>query len=101
MGASLLDSPRQVRLTETADGLLRRLNQDDAHLIFLPTHGHFYFGLGMSVVDPVRQVTVDALVRPGLIVRDKSTAIPTYRISSKGQRLLAARAFRAPEPLTH
>lgn len=89
MGAPLLDSPRQVRLTETAHGLLCRLNQNRAHLIFLPAHGHFYFGLGMAIVDSVRQVTVDALVRPGLIVRDKATTLPTYRISSKGQRFLA------------
>ena len=67
---------RWLRLTETAHRLLRRLDQNDAHLIFQPTHGHFYFGLGMAIVDAVREVTVDALVRPGLIVRDKATTTP-------------------------
>ena len=80
-----------MRLTETAHRLLRRLSQKDAHLIFLPAHGQFCFGLGMAIVNPARQVTVDVLIRPGLIARDKAMNLPTYRISGKGERFLALR----------
>lgn len=81
---------RNQRLSPEAWHVLQRLSQKDAAVCFV--EDRYYFALREKSIDIVRSSTVDALMRGGYIMRDR-TVEPWYVIGEGGKSALKRRAI--------
>jgi hypothetical protein len=99
-----LGEARPRRIRPTAASLLSRLQQDGQAITFNAATGSYYVG-----AERVHDRTVTALVASRLVVRQPGSAMPTYRLGTKGQAMVATLDRRtqamnmnvsSPEPFT-
>jgi hypothetical protein len=101
MGRVAWDGVRVRRLSLSAFALLQRLCRAQSCIVYQQISGTYHITVAGGTREKVQPKTLEALVGPRLVTRDRASSAPAYVITDYGREVLQQQLSVRCEALGH